>query len=103
MEITLSLNGLATGIMVGALYGALGYLKNRQSERFEPKLFIRALVIGAIVGAFTPIDQLTEDKVQNAELYQALSSLGAVTIASKFLPIMTNGVSRSDRKRRRRK
>jgi hypothetical protein len=50
----LDLNLIAYATAVGIIYATLGYLKNRRTEDFEFKKFLRTVGVGALVGVIAP-------------------------------------------------
>jgi len=74
---------VAVGVWAGVLAAGTGYLRRTPLPEFEPKTFLRTVVIGAIVGGAAGYNPAwTEDVVLNT-----LQAYGLVTVIDRLVTL----------------
>ena len=80
VELSISLNLVAYGAAVGAIYATLGWLKSKKP--FIPSKFGKTVLLGAIVGALAPFAGI---EVNEATMESYASITGLTVIIQSIL------------------
>jgi len=53
--------GVGKGLVYGAIWNAIGYIKNETWETFDPTKFLKGMIVGAIIGGIAGTSYSIDD------------------------------------------